>query len=738
MPEPINKSQLFATLSKFYREALRKDKAGRALAQSFNLDSQVLEQFTVGYANGTLIRAIPSKGGARDVLVDAGLIAKDGTEAMMGSLVVPAYDQRENVLGFIAISKDSIETTYPPDLSRLGANLTAFAEKEIVFTGAVLESLKLNQAGLVGVPVGLQLNDEEKAFITKHRPDKAFFAHELPELLKLLQKLEIPCYKLTLQLPASAAQVEKALKEAEPIGDKIGTDAIVRVTDEFVRFECAARRYEVKELAPGEVNRLRIRVQAQSGAAFHLDTLDLYAGRSRSSFTRSVAPLFGVSEAAIEGDLCLMIRKLDAMRATRRKQGESESGYVMTPDEEAEALAYLKKADILERVIKDLEVLGYVGEEVNKKIGYLITISRKLESPLSGVIISRAGAGKSRLMEVLAEFVPPEDLVSYTRITPQALYYAENRSLRHKLMISGEDEGILGSDYAIRELISSKKIKLAAPVKDSASGKMKTVEYEVEGPIALLFSTTQPTIHFENSTRCFTLTLDESAEQTMKVHYAQSLHRTLEGRMRTDQAREIKQLHRNIQRLLKTVVVLNPYATRLTFPTSRLESRREFEKYLSLIEAVAFLRQYQKEVKKMAYNGGELEYIEVEPKDIEEANALIAEILGTSADEISGPSRELIKKIREMAETRSKEMEIDLTAFRFNRRDIREYTGWSDNQIKAHIGQLEELQYLLVKQGERGKLYRYELAGNEENDGKKRFFGLADPKKLEKLALVGH
>lgn len=738
MAEPVNKSQLFATLAKFYREALRKDKAGRSLAQSFGLDGQVLEQFTVGYANGSLLRAIPSKGGARDVLMETGLITKDGKEAITGSLVVPAYDQHGNAAGFIAIAKDGSETNYPAALSRLGVNLTAFAEKEIVFTTSVIEAMKYTQAGLASVPVGLELTDEEKAFITKHRPDKAYFTSELPEMLGLLQKQQVPCYKISLAFPASEAQTATAIKEAEPIGDKIGPDAVVRVSDEFIRFECAARKYEVKELAPGEANRLRVRVQAQSGAAFHLDTLDLYAGRSRSSFTRSAAPLFGVSEAAIEGDLCLMIRKLEAIRATRKRQAEAESGYAMTPDEEAEALDYLKKPDLLARVVKDLETMGYVGEEVNKKIGYLITISRKLESPLSGVIISRAGAGKSRLMEVLADLVPPEDLVSYTRITPQALYYAENRSLRHKLMISGEDEGLLGSDYAIRELISSKKIKLCVPVKDSAACKMKTVEYEVEGPIALLFSTTNPEIHFENSTRCFTLTLDESAEQTMRVHYAQSLNRTMEGVMRAGVAREIRQLHRNIQRLLKTVVVLNPYAPRLTFPASRLESRREFEKYLSLIEAVAFLRQYQKEVKKMACNGGELEYIEVEPEDIAEANTLITEILGTSADEISGPSRELIRKIREMAEAKAREQEIDITAYRFNRRDIREYTGWSDNQIKAHIKQLEDLQYLLVKQGERGKLYRYELAGSEETDGKKRFFGLADPKKLEKLGQVGY
>ncbi len=742
MSEPINKNQLLASLAKFCREILRKDKIGRALAQSFGLGERVLEQFTVGYANGSLLRAIPSKGGARDVLVDLGLITKDGKESITGCLVVPAYDQHENATGFIAISKDANETAYPASLSRLGVNITAFAEKEIIVTGSVLEALKFNQAGLVAVPVGLELTDEEKALVTKHRPDKAYFAAELPEFLKLMQKLQVPCYKISLAFPASEAQTAKALKEAEPVSDKIGPDAIVRVIDESIRFECAARKYEVKELAPGEANRLRVRVQAQSGAAFHLDTLDLYAGRSRSSFTRSAAPLFGVSEAAIEGDLCLMIRKLEAIRNMRKRQGETESDYAMTPDEEAEALEYLKKPDVLERVVKDLAAMGYVGEEVNKKIGYLITISRKLESPLSGVIISRAGAGKSRLMEVLADMVPPEDLVSYTRITPQALYYAENRSLRHKLMISGEDEGLLGSDYAIRELISSKKIRLAVPVKDSAAGKMKTVEYEVEGPIALLFSTTQPGIHYENATRCFTLSLDESPDQTQQVHHVQSRGRTLEGLTRSGETRDTRRLHRNIQRLLKPVRVVNSFAPFLTFPVNRLEYRREYEKYLSLIEAVAFLRQYHKEVKKCAYEGGELEYIEVGIEDVEEGNKLMTEILGAKASELSRPSSELLRLIKKMVEEKAKELEIAPNAFRFNRRDIREYTGWSDNQIKAHIGQLEELEYLLVGKGERGRMYRYELAFDGPEIDKKRLPGLTDIAKLQakvgKLGMVGN
>ncbi|MDO8806139.1 MAG: hypothetical protein Q7R35_17120 [Elusimicrobiota bacterium] len=309
-------------------------------------------------------------------------------------------------------------------------------------------------------------------------------------------------------------------------------------------------------------------------------------------------------------------------------------------------------------------------------------------------------------------------------------------------MISGEDEGLLGSDYAIRELISAKKIKLAAPVKDTASGKMKTVEYEVEGPIALLFSTTQPGIHYENATRCFTLSLDESPDQTQQVHNAQSVGRTLEGLSNAGQSRDIRQLHRNIQRLLKPVRVVNPYATFLTFPVNRLEYRREYEKYLSLIEAVAFLRQYHKEVKKFAYEGGELEYIEVGIEDVEEGNKLMTGILGARASEISRPSGELLRLIKQMAEEKAKELEIEPKAYRFNRRDIREYTGWSDNQIKAHIGQLEELEYLLTGKGERGRMYRYELAFDGLETDKKRLPGLTDIAKLQakvgKLGMVGN
>jgi hypothetical protein len=744
MADAIDRQKALANIANFYREALRRDKAGQDLSRSLGLhDGGLLERFQVGYANGSLLTAIPSKGALRDYLREIGLLGADGQEAALGCLMLAALDAQQNIAGFVAIGKDGQERRFPADLPYICVNLSALGSREVTFWTLALPALRMTQAEQAAVPVSAELTEAERALIERHKPMKAYLAGENKELLRLLQKLEVPCYRLKLDFPATPAQATAAIQSAEAIETRLGPDAVVRIADDVLRFECGNRCYELRELAPGEKDRLRVRIRAHEGERFYVDTLDLFAGRSRTSFARAAAPLFSVSETAVEGDLSVMIRKLEAIRAARNAEAAStDAHYVMTADEEAEAREFLKRPDLLDAVVKDLEAVGYVGEEVSKKIGYLITVSRKLDSPLCGVVISRAGAGKSRLLEVLAELAPPEDVVSFTRITPQALYYADNRSLKHKLMISGEDEGLLGSDYALRELISAKKISLAAPVKDTTTGKMRTVEYEVEGPISLLFSTTKTAIHYENATRCFTLSLDESGDQTEQIHVAQRLGRTLGGLMGSTGTGEIKRKHRNAQRLLESLAVVNPFAPELSFPTYPLEMRREHDKYLSLIEAIALLYQHQRPRKKCVVNGQEVAYIEVAVEDIEEANRLMTEILGTRADELARPSRELLKLIRQMVEERAKQLEIEPRAHRFNRRDIREYTSWSDNQIKAHIGQLEELEYLLVGPGERGRMYRYELAFDGPEKDRKKLPGLTDTEKLKakvgKLGMVGN
>ncbi len=62
------------------------------------------------------------------------------------------------------------------------------------------------------MPVSAELRESEGNLIQGHKPIKAYLGAENKELLRLLQKLELGCYRLKVQLPATSAPIEKAMQ----------------------------------------------------------------------------------------------------------------------------------------------------------------------------------------------------------------------------------------------------------------------------------------------------------------------------------------------------------------------------------------------------------------------------------------------------------------------------------------------------------------------------------------------
>src|SRR5208337_3710538 len=225
----------------------------------------------------------------------------------------------------------------------------------------------------------------------------------------------------------------------------------------------------------------------------------------------------------------------------------------------------------------------------------LVAISRKLSDPLSAIVLSQSGAGKSGITEVIEKLTPPEDVVLLTRLTPQSLYYVEPGFLDQKLVIVEERQGSMEADYSIRVLQSRKKLIAAAPIKDPQTGNMKTRIFTVEARAAFIEATTASSVNHENATRCFELTMDESAAQTQRIHERQRLMRTERGLVLRQQADVLARRHWNAQRLLEPLSVVIPYADKLTFPVAWMRTRRDHARFLNLIEVSAFLHQYQRE-----------------------------------------------------------------------------------------------------------------------------------------------
>jgi hypothetical protein len=236
-----------------------------------------------------------------------------------------------------------------------------------------------------------------------------------------------------------------------------------------------------------------------------------------------------------------------------------------------------------------------------------------------------------------------------------------------------------------------------------------TQAYRVEGPVMLFLTTTAIDVDEELVNRCLVLTINESREQTRLIQERQRSKRTLAGLVATSEAEAVRTLHRNAQRLLRPLAVVNPYAEQLTFLDDRTRMRRDHAKYLTLIEAITLLRQHQR-VLRTAHSGGQrIEYIEVTLDDIALANRLAHEILGRSLDELPPQTRRVLGVIEAFVTERMQQQALARNDVRFTRRELRGRCGMSDAAIRVHLERLVAMEYVRPAMGRNGQRFEYEL-----------------------------
>lgn len=267
----------------------------------------------------------------------------------------------------------------------------------------------------------------------------------------------------------------------------------------------------------------------------------------------------------------------------------------------------------------------------------------------------------------------------------------------------------------------------ASTGKDATTGLLVTQDYTVEGPVTLFLTTTAIDLDEELLNRCLVLTVDESREQTRAIHSRQRSRETLEGFLGRQKRDRLLTLHRNAQRLLEPLAVINPYADQLSFRDDQTRSRRDHLKYLTLIRTIALLHQHQREVKLLIHEGQELRYIEVQPSDIALANDLAQEVLGRSLDELMPQTRKLLALLCTWVTSECGRLGVSQGDFRFTRKQLRDALKWGDTQLKVHLARLVELELLLIHRGKQGRSYSYELVyQGEDADGRARMLGLID------------
>ena len=465
--------------------------------------------------------------------------------------------------------------------------------------------------------------------------------------------------------------------------------------------------YRVRGLTKNSTfERLHINLLARHNDMYHVDALDLYSARQRSHFIKCASIELEVPELTIKRDLGQLLLTLEELQSSRlHKLTQGPKPTQITPDERQAAIEWLKQPDLIQALTSDIAGTGLIGETNNALIAYLAATSRKLPDPLSVLIQSSSAAGKSSLMDSILALFPPEDVHKYTTLTPQTLYYLEPNALKHRILAIAEDNGAANAAYALKLLQSDKQLTLATTEKDK-TGNMRTKTYKVEGPTSIFMTTTAHKLDPELMNRCLVLSVDESAQQTQQIHAEQRKQETLSAFEHKKQNSIIMKRHHVIQRTLEPMTIINPHTPTIHFDTRKTRSRRDHKKLLMFIRAVTFLHQYQRPQKKHQ----DITYIETTLQDIEIAQTLFKTVI--QDEDLSPQTHKLLKQLQKYIEQLADEQQNRAQDIVFTRRFVREWTGYSADQVRYHLHKLVELEIVRISTTRKGQATKYVLIDN--------------------------
>ena len=353
------------------------------------------------------------------------------------------------------------------------------------------------------------------------------------------------------------------------------------------------------------------------------------------------------------------------------------------------AIDFLKRRKLLQNLNVEIGKSGIVGEENSRLLLFLIIISYMNKSPIHGIVQGSSGSGKTHIIGSIADLMPGEDVLRFTRITESSLYNWGEFDLFRKIIIIEDLDGLKEEAlYALRELISNQFLSSSVSMKDK-KGNNKSTRKEVKGQFSSLSATTKGETYEDNMSRSFLIAVDESKEQTQRIITHQNKRNA--GEIDPKEKQIAVGFIQAIVRSLKYYEVINPFATRLLLPEKVHKIRRLNEMYQAVIKQVTFLNQYQRQLT----NSNQL-ITEIE--DIEQATEILFESIVLKVDELDGSLRQFFERLKKY--TKQKDTE-------FTQREIRQEMNISKTQLQRFINSLLELEYIKYKGGFSNKGLKY-------------------------------
>jgi len=721
---PADAQLLLRRVMEIYVRNFATDPSARAALANMGLnDLAMLEKHQVGYSTGQLPEILNDPALSAK-LTRLGILEPGGKERLTGRVVFPAFDPQGAVGDLWGFSlKDGSSSFLSAEPNRFWNLAAARLSSVLYVTASPLDGLALKMAGFGNI---VALSPSRGKVDTS--PLAADGVQRLIIVVGDGPTSEATIAALTTSLKPYIPGVIKLPKHAGSLsflkaeGGKALAEIIVAETNGVSALTVPHMRprpdgfaLPVRDILYAAIGlertkrSLRATIRAERGEKKTAVTLDFNQLRSRREFKAEMARVFDESADRIESDLGKLQDACDLRLAQSDLQMPESVVDPVAEGDRREAELMGRDPALFDIVNQDHRVFGIVGEEDNIRLCFLASVSRKMNDPLAVMFVSSFGVGKNTIADQARDLCPPEDRFDATYISGKALFHLSAHALKHKLVTVGEQEGARNANYPLRSLISAKALTAVITARDAVSGRLQAETKRVEGPAAVIITSSDPNLDRETLSRFIVTASDESREQTLAIREEQRRAQTPDGLAGRQAAGQVFRRHHAYHRLLQPYRVVIPDSVQIDYGDDRLCSRRDYPKVQGLIKAVAFARQMQKTV--IQVEG--VNCVAVDETDLAIARPLVRKLFVASFDELSAPSRGLLLLLDQMKTAAREKPDSghfdDTGRFAFTRRQVREQGKCSNTSLHRCLTELIDYEYVLRDTATRRRPHRYVL-----------------------------
>ncbi len=423
--------------------------------------------------------------------------------------------------------------------------------------------------------------------------------------------------------------------------------------------------------------------------------VDLYEREALRNLASELADIYNLNTEVVEGDLLKLVEALEQYRDAQIEQAkpqyQNKRNYLaLAPESRKECVAFLSQPNLMQSIDNLIEKSGVVGEKTTRKVLFIIASTFKMPDPIHALVQGTSASGKSHLINAIGRLMPPEDVISMTRITSKSLYHYANDELVDKLVLVQDWDGLdEEAQYAFRELQSAGSISSSTTYKDK-NGNLTSAIKTVNSHFASLLATTKAEIYFDNMNRSLTVGVDESDVQTQRIIDYQN--KKLAGVI-DEHAEHAAQLFlQNCIRSLKPYDVINRYADKIKLPVEAKTLRRLNTHYQAFVKQITILHQYQRKTDQQGR-------LITQPEDLSIACDLLFDILMIKIDDLDASLRQFFDNLKIYSKRKPS----------FTQRDIRLELNVSKTQCFRFFEDLTRLEYIQKIGGQANKGFKYKI-----------------------------